>query len=404
MNNRTRLQSLDVLRGMTVAGMILVNNGYGESFEMLQHSKWNGMTPCDLVFPFFLFIMGVSCYLSLSKSGFTATRPVLIKVVRRTVLLFAIGLIINWFDHAIEGDLLCFGHLRIWAVMQRIALCYFFVSLFALYVSHRYIIHAVLGLLVVYTVILLLGNGYAEDASTNILAQVDLRLFGYDHLYHKSPVDPEGLVGTISSVAHVLLGFYCGKCIKEQGVRGENSDDARRRQLVAIFTLGAVCVIVGYLLSFGLPLNKRIWSPSYVFMTCGLCALLLALLINEEGIARRSQLRMKNEEGIARRSQFATAIPAPESADGTAAADSSFFILHSSFFRVFGINALALYVGSELLAILFAHFGINTVIYDALHVVIPAAKWASLAYALTFVGINYLLGYFLYKRHIMIKL
>ena len=121
-NKSPRLQSLDVLRGMTVAGMILVNNGYGESFEMLRHSKWNGMTPCDLVFPFFLFIMGISCYLSLSKSKFTASGPVLFKILKRTVLLFAIGLFINWFDHAIEGDLLCFGHLRIWAVMQRIAL------------------------------------------------------------------------------------------------------------------------------------------------------------------------------------------------------------------------------------------------------------------------------------------
>ena len=111
MNNTKskRLLSLDVLRGLTVAGMILVNNGYGESFEMLRHSRWNGMTPCDLVFPFFLFIMGVSCYISLSKSGFTPTRPVLLKVVKRTMLLFAIGLFINWFDHAIEGDLLCFG-------------------------------------------------------------------------------------------------------------------------------------------------------------------------------------------------------------------------------------------------------------------------------------------------------
>lgn len=101
MNTKQRLLSLDILRGITVAGMILVNNGYGESFEMLTHAKWNGMTPCDLVFPFFLFIMGVSTYLSLSKSGFHPSAPVIWKVVRRTLLLFAIGLAINWFDHAI---------------------------------------------------------------------------------------------------------------------------------------------------------------------------------------------------------------------------------------------------------------------------------------------------------------
>lgn len=356
MNKSKRLESLDILRGMTVAGMILVNNGYGESFEMLQHVEWNGMTPCDLVFPFFLFIMGISCYLSLSKSQFTATRPVLFKVVKRTVLLFAIGLFINWFDNAIWGDPLCFGHLRIWAVLQRIALCYFFVSMFALYCNHRYTLPTIIALLAIYTVILLVGNGYSQDASVNVLAQVDLNLFGYDHLYHKGPVDPEGLVGTISGVAHVLLGFYCGKLIKER--------ETIEQKVLAIFTLGAICVIAGYLLSYGLPLNKRIWSPSYVFMTCGLASLLL---------------------GLFSRGEVSHLVP-------------------RTFFKIFGVNALALYVGSELLAILFGFFGISPVIYDTLHAIIPAEKWASLAYALTFVGINFLIGYILWKRKIFIKL
>ena len=352
-----RLLSLDVLRGLTVAGMILVNNGYGESFEMLGHSKWNGMTPCDLVFPFFLFIMGISCYLSLSKNSFTPTAPVLRRVVKRTILLFAIGLFINWFDNASEGDLLCVGHLRIWAVMQRIALCYFFVSLFALYANHRYTIPAIVVLLAVYTLLLTVGNGYAEDASTNILAQVDLKLFGYDHLYHKSPVDPEGLLGTISSVAHVLIGFYCGKLIKQK--------ETIEQKALAVFVIGTVCVIAGYLLTYGLPLNKRIWSPSYVLVTCGLAALLQALLINGERNGNSDKWTV---------------------------------------FRVFGVNALALYVASELLAILFGHFGISAAIYDALHAIIPSLKWASLAYALTFVAINYAIGYVLWRKKIFIKL
>ena len=383
-NKSPRLQSLDVLRGMTVAGMILVNNGYGESFEMLRHSKWNGMTPCDLVFPFFLFIMGISCYLSLSKSKFTASGPVLFKILKRTVLLFAIGLFINWFDHAIEGDLLCFGHLRIWAVMQRIALCYFFVSMFAIYCNHRYTIPTIIGLLVVYTIILLTGNGYAEDASTNILAQVDLNLFGYDHLYHKSPVDPEGLVGTISSVAHVLLGFYCGKLIKTR----ESVD----QKALVVFALGTVCVIAGYLLSYGLPLNKRIWSPSYVFMTCGLCALLLALLTRP---TPSPSLQGGEEILLLQKTQPQKVNTPLLYREGTGV---------DLFFRVFGVNALALYVSSDLIAIIFGHFGINTFIYDGLHAVIPAVKWASLAYALTFVGINFLIGYILWKRKIFIKL
>ena len=353
-----RLLSLDILRGITVAGMILVNNGWGESFEMLGHSKWNGMTPCDLVFPFFLFIMGISCYLSLVKSEFKPTAPVVRRIVKRTVLLFAIGLFINWFDHAIEGDLLCFGHLRIWAVMQRIAVCYGVVSLFALFCNHRYTIPVVIVLLAVYSAILVFGNGYAYDADVNILAQVDLKLFGYDHLYHKGPVDPEGLLGTISSVAHVLLGFYCGKLIRE----GQTIE----QKVIALFTVGTVLVVGGYLLSYGLPLNKRIWSPSYAMVTCGLASLLQALLMYVIDIRKRSGW--------------------------------------TAFFHVFGVNALALYVSSELLAILLGHIGVSEAVYSAIHAVIAAPKWASLSYALYFVLLNFAIGYALYRKKIYIKL
>lgn len=358
MASSQRLLSLDILRGITVAGMILVNNGWGESFEMLGHSKWNGMTPCDLVFPFFLFIMGISCYLSLVKSEFKPTPQVIRRIVKRTVLLFVIGLFINWFDHAIEGDLLCFGHLRIWAVMQRIALCYGIVSLFALFCNHKYTLHTIVGLLVIYTAIIVLGNGYEYDADVNILAQADLKLFGYDHIYHKSPVDPEGLMGTISSVAHVLLGFYCGMLIHKR--------ETVEQKVIALFVVGAIGVIGGYLLSYGLPLNKRIWSPSYVLMTCGLASLLQALLMYVIDIQKKSGW--------------------------------------TTFFHVFGVNALALYVSSELLAILLKNIGVSEVIYNGIHAVIPALKWASLAYAIYFVMLNFAIGYVLYRKKIYIKL
>ena len=358
MASSQRLLSLDILRGITVAGMILVNNGWGESFEMLGHSKWNGMTPCDLVFPFFLFIMGISCYLSLVKSEFKPTPQVIRRIVKRTVLLFVIGLFINWFDHAIEGDFLCFGHLRIWAVMQRIALCYGIVSLFALFCNHKYTLHTIVGLLVIYTAIIVLGNGYEYDADVNILAQADLKLFGYDHIYHKSPVDPEGLMGTISSVAHVLLGFYCGMLIRKR--------ETVEQKVIALFVVGAIGVIGGYLLSYGLPLNKRIWSPSYVLMTCGLASLLQALLMYVIDIQKKSGW--------------------------------------TTFFHVFGVNALALYVSSELLAILLKNIGVSEVIYNGIHAVIPALKWASLVYAIYFVMLNFAIGYVLYRKKIYIKL
>ena len=367
-----RLLSLDILRGITVAGMILVNNGWGESFEMLGHSAWNGLTPCDLVFPFFLFIMGISCYLSLVKSAFKPSVPVIRRIVKRTLLLFAIGLFINWFDHAIWGDVLCFGHLRIWAVLQRIALCYGIVSLFALFCPHKYTIPTIVVLLAVYTVILLLGNGYAQDASTNVLAQVDLQLFGYDHLYHKSAVDPEGLVGTISSVAHVLIGFYCGKMIHQR--------PTVEQKVIAIFVVGAVCVIGGYLLSYGLPYNKRIWSPSYVLITCGLASLLQALLMYLIDLKNNVQCSIFNVQC------------------------STFNVQCQTFFHVFGVNALALYVSSELLAILLGYLGVSAWVYEGIHSLIPGLKWASLGYALYFVLLHFAIGYVLYRKKIYIKL
>ena len=360
-NKKQRLVSLDLLRGLTVAMMILVNNGYGESFSQLRHVEWNGMTVCDLVFPFFLFMVGVSTYLSLRKTQFKPTPYVLRKIVKRTVLLFLIGLGINWFDHAIGGDVLCFGHLRIWAVLQRIALCYLAASLFAIYANHKYTIPTIVGLLVVYILIITLGNGYAFDAEANILAQVDLHLFGYDHLYHKSPVDPEGLVSTIPAIAHTLIGFLCGKLVC--------SKVSPKEKVRNIFIFGLLLTIAGFALSLWLPLNKRIWSPSFVLATCGLAMLLLALIMKIEQWSPSSM----NKGG--------------------------WVIL-----LVFGMNPLFLYVLSEFMAIIFGHFGISTIIFDSIHSVISAPKWASLSYALTFVLLNWLVGYVLYRKKIFIKI
>lgn len=357
MEKSRRLLSLDILRGITVAGMILVNNGWGESFHALTHSEWNGMTPCDMVFPFFMFIMGISTYLSLSKYQFHPTVPALRKIIKRTVLLFLIGLFVNWFDLIWTGDL-GFQHLRIWAVLQRIAVCYCLVSLYALCVNHRYLLPTIIGILVGYTLILACGNGYAADSS-NIAAKIDLSLFGYDHLYHKSPIDPEGLLGILPSTAHVMIGFYCGKLLKQ-------TDDINRK-VMNFFIVGTILLTIGFLLSqFGLPLNKRIWSPSFVFVTCGAGALLQGLLMYIIDIKGQQKW--------------------------------------CGFFHIFGINPLFLYVASELLAILFGHTGISKSVYTAIHALIPSLPWASLTYALCFVLLNFLLGYPLFKKKIYIKL
>ena len=359
-----RLLSLDLLRGMTVAGMILVNNGNGDSFAMLRHSEWNGMTPCDLVFPFFLYIMGLSTYLSLSKTGFQATRPVVWKIVRRTLLLFLIGEGIIWFSHAIDGDLLCFDHLRIFAVLQRIALCYFFVSLFALTVSHRYTVPVIILLLALYSVLLLFGNGYAPDA-TNIAYRIDAAVLGEAHLYHHSPIDPEGLLGTLSATAHALIGFYCGKLMSEA--------PTVEQKALRFFMAGTLLTIGGYLLSYGLPLNKTVWSPSFAMVTCGLASLLHGALI--------------------------LWIDQPKTEGGTKG-----LWVGWTFFRVFGINPLALYVLSELTAILMWHFGIAELLYSIINRLVPWPSWSALCYALCIVAFIFLVGYVLYRKKIYIKL
>jgi len=356
-DNKQRLLSLDVLRGITVAGMILVNDGYGDTYTMLEHSKWNGMTPCDLVFPFFLFIMGISTYLSLRKFNFQLSAPVVKKILKRTFVIFFIGLFINWFALACYGDPLDFAHLRIWAVMQRIALCYCAVSFFALTVNHKYILHTAFALLIIYTGILLWGNGYAEDG-TNIAAIIDEKLFGYDHLYHKSPVDPEGLLGTISAIAHTLLGFFACKMMMEAKETQE--------KVMKFMLFGGILIIAGYLLQYGLPLNKRIWSPSYVLMTCGLCASIQGILMYLIDIQGKKKWTTP--------------------------------------FLIFGVNPLFLYVFSELLAIIFGATGITDMIYNGIHHLISNTYNASLAYALTFTAICGIVGYPLFKKRIYIKI
>ena len=358
-----RLKSLDVMRGLTVALMILVNNGGEHNYSFLEHSKWNGLTPCDLVFPFFLFMVGMSTFISLKKTEFKPSAHVYRKIAKRTILLFLIGLGINWFDMICNGDALDFAHLRIWAVLQRIAICYGVVALLAITLNHRYFIHTIIGLLVVYMGILVFGNGYAYDASTNILAQVDRSIFGINHLYQRSPVDPEGLLSTIPSIAHTMIGFLCCKYIS---VAGQTVDS----KIKVLKMAGLVMVALGFGLSLiGFGINKRIWSPSYVFVTCGFASWILGILL-----------------------QFID--NKPSSKDN----------ILTKGLLAFGMNPLFLYVMSEALAILFGSFDIKAEIFIGIQSVISDEYVASLTYALFFVAIHAAMGIWMYHRKIFIKL
>lgn len=374
-----RLKSLDIMRGLTVALMILVNNGGEQNYHILTHSKWNGLTPCDLVFPFFLFMMGMSTYLSLRKTEFKPSLIIYRKIAKRTILLFLIGLSINWFDMICSGNGLDFAHLRIWAVLQRIALCYGIVSLLAIHINQRYFVHIILGIIIVYMGILAFGNGYAYDASVNIIAQADLHFFGYDHLYHKSPVDPEGLLSTLPAIAHTMIGFLCCKYISI-------ADQNVHSKIKFLKISGLIMLILGFFLSLiGFGINKRIWSPSYVFVTCGFAVWVLSLLIQwiDRGEISAEGKIEANAEGKTIKTK-----------------ENPITVL----FLSFGMNPLFLYVLSEFLAIVFGTYGIKDDLLDLIRNVISDEYLVSLTYALFFVAIHAAMGIWMYQKKIFIKL
>ncbi len=374
-----RLKSLDIMRGLTVALMILFNNGGEQNYHILTHSKWNGLTPCDLVFPFFLFMMGMSTYLSLRKTEFKPSLIIYRKIAKRTILLFLIGLSINWFDMVCSGNGLDFAHLRIWAVLQRIALCYGIVSLLTIHINQRYFVHIILGIIIVYMGILAFGNGYAYDASVNIIAQADLHFFGYDHLYHKSPVDPEGLLSTLPAIAHTMIGFLCCKYISI-------ADQNVHSKIKFLKISGLIMLILGFFLSLiGFGINKRIWSPSYVFVTCGFAAWVLSLLIQwiDRGEISAEGKIEANAEGKTIKTK-----------------ENPITVL----FLSFGMNPLFLYVLSEFLAIVFGTYGIKDDLLDLIRNVISDEYLVSLTYALFFVAIHAAMGIWMYQKKIFIKL
>lgn len=321
-----RLQSLDIFRGLTVALMIIVNNGVGhEQYHTLNHSKWNGLTMCDLVFPFFLFMVGVSAYLALRKCQFTPSKEVVLSITKRSVVFFLIGLGLHAWEMVIDGNWDILPNLRLWGVMQRIALCYFFISLLLLYVKPKALMSIASGILAVYSVILLVGNGYAQD-ETNILCVVDRWLVSPAHLYHKSPVDPEGLVGTLSSFAHVAIGAYIGYSICHK--------IELKERMKRVSGIGLTLLAVGLVVAIWLPMNKRVWSTSYVLVTCGIATLMLIVL--------------------------------------TYIADHHDKWKWFDLFRRAGLHAFFIYVASEMLAPVIGHYDLNEAVHGYLcHVFSP---------------------------------
>ncbi len=384
MDNKTkpkRLLALDIMRGITIAGMLLVNNpgSWGSIYAPLRHAEWHGLTPTDLVFPFFMFIMGVSTWFSLKKYNFEFSAASLRKVLRRTVVIFAIGLGIAWLAkvlYGIHGDrpiwdiMTDFSHIRVLGVMPRLALCYCAASILAMLLRRKALALTTGALLVLYSILLIAGNGF-EFSADNIICRIDHAVLGENHMYGDTvggqylKFDPEGLLSTLPSIAHVLIGFLCG------GLITGTTDNMRRTN--SLFIVGAVLTFAGLLLSYGIPMNKKIWSPTFVLTTCGLASTLLALLI--------------------------TVI------------DIKGYRSWSRFFEAFGINPLFMYCYGTVFAVLLGaiHIGeksIHTILYnDALMPLCAGnATLASLLYAIFVVVAVWLVGLILYKKKIYIKI
>jgi predicted acyltransferase len=266
--------------------MILVNNPgtWSSIYGPLKHAPWHGCTPTDLVFPFFLFAVGNAMAFVMPKIQQLPRAEALTKILKRGLLIFLIGLLLNWFPFVKwETDQLVFkpfSTLRIFGVLQRIALAYTFAALIVYFLKARGAFYTAALLLLGYWVITMLCGQALPDGSIDPYSlegfwgtHLDRSLLGNDHLYKGEgvPFDPEGLASTIPAIAQVIFGFLAGDYIQQKG---------KTTDMVAnLFVAGIVLWLAGMAWGLEFPINKKIWSSSYVLYTTGLAILILATMI-----------------------------------------------------------------------------------------------------------------------------
>lgn len=262
-----RLRSLDAFRGATIAAMILVNNpgSWAHIYPPLRHAEWFGWTPTDLIFPFFLFIVGAAMAFSMRRyvEREAPKKAAAGRIARRVVVLFLLGLVLNgfWEYHL--------ATIRIPGVLQRIALVYLIASVVVLTVGGRAQLVLAGVMLGAYTAMLMLVPFPGDDAgrmtpSSNIVRSVDLTLLGRWHLYRGSPTDPEGLLSTIPAVVTALSGYWVGLLVRDR-----KRDGALCARLIVA---GLVCAATGQVLGYVHPISKPLWTSTYVLLTSGLAA------------------------------------------------------------------------------------------------------------------------------------
>lgn len=364
---KQRLLSLDIYRGITIVFMIIVNTpgSWQYVYGPLRHADWHGCTPTDLVFPSFLFIVGVSMWFSMKKYGHSLNYRSVSKILYRTVIIFAAGFLIHLFPF-VGKDL---SAVRILGVLQRIALAYGIASVLCLIVRANYLWLVSVFILLAYWGLLYFWGGhdpYSLDG--NAVLKFDLMVLGKEHLYHGFgiPFDPEGLLSTIPSVATVIIGYITGSILG----RGP----AELKKVIILIFFGILLTAAGLVWNIWFPINKPLWTSSYVLYTSGLSILILSLLYLLIDV-----FRLRGWTG---------------------------------FFRAFGMNALFIYIVASLwtklmLIIEVGQAGEKISLYNWIYtkLCVPLLGYlnGSLLFALLQVFLMWILVYILYRRKIFIK-
>ncbi len=364
-----RFQSLDVFRGMTICFMIIVNtSGNGPTtFSPLMHAAWNGFTPTDLVFPSFLFAVGNAISFVMAKWQTKTTAEVLGKIFKRTLLIFILGYLMYWlpfFKVDINGNMLPFpiSQTRILGVLQRIALCYGLASLIVYYCKPRTIFITAITLLLVYWAIMFVFGDYTLTGNAGI--KFDKWIMGDAHMYHGEggiAFDPEGWLGTLPSIVNVLAGFLVGRYVQKMG----NSFEG----LTKLLLVGVSLVFIAWCWNFSFPINKKLWTSSFVLHTVGLDCIILAAIIYVVDILQKRSW--------------------------------------TPFFEVFGKNPLFIYLLSEVGIILLYLIRIGKIpfpkwLYENVYK-LSGAYIGALLFAISWMLFCWVVGYMMDKKKIYIR-
>jgi predicted acyltransferase len=273
-----RFQALDVMRGLTLALMIVVNLqiGEGRSYPQLLHAQWDGLTLTDLVFPTFMFVVGTSLSFTLEKYELLGDAAVLRKVLTRTALIFLCGYLLYWFpffriDATGHPYFAPIAHTRVFGVLQRIALGYGAAALIVHYGGRLGAIGFGLAALLGYWGIMHAFGDYS--LAGNAAIKLDKLVLGEAHMYHGEGVafDPEGILSTLPAIVNVLAGYLAGRFVRDSGSSG--------RTIARLVLAGAVCVLLALWWNTVFPINKKLWTSSYVLCTVGIDLGVLAILV-----------------------------------------------------------------------------------------------------------------------------